>query len=158
MVSRTQTIILYRHQNALLDLNCAQRARSTNHSLGFSIVGGVDSPRGPMGVFVKTLFANGLAAHSGLIKKGDEIVNVNDIELYGKTQSQVLNIFKSVSKMDVTLAIRRSAPDCHRSTYCVGNVDMKLTDTIVDNTVFSLAKDSLIKARHELVFMMSLSS
>lgn len=98
--------------------------RARRPPLGFSIVGGRDSPRGPMGVFVKTVFAHGLAAESGALRRGDELLSVNGFPLAGTTHAEALHVFRLVGRADVVLHVRRAPhssveaahhPDCPRA-------------------------------------------
>lgn len=76
-------------------------------SLGFSVVGGRDSPRGDMGIFVRRVFAGGQADISRSLFQGDEITSLNGQILKGRTHQEVIELFKTVREGTVELEITR---------------------------------------------------
>ncbi|XP_051171214.1 uncharacterized protein LOC127288049 isoform X2 [Leptopilina boulardi] len=78
-----------------------------NKGLGFSIVGGTDSPRGSIGIYVKTVFSHGQAADMGTVKEGDEILSVNSKPLYGMTHAEAIAEFKNIKTGNIILLIGR---------------------------------------------------
>ena len=65
--------------------------------LGFSIIGGYASPNGNLPIYIKTVFERGAAARDGSLKRGDQLLAVNEHSLEGATHEQAVAILKSVS-------------------------------------------------------------
>jgi len=76
-------------------------------SLGFSIVGGRDSAKGSMGIFVKTVFPGGQAAEQDKLLAGDEILSVNDESLVGLSHAEAIAVFKRIKSGDVIINVVR---------------------------------------------------
>ena len=62
--------------------------------LGFSIVGGRGSPHGDLPIYVKTVFSEGAAAKDGRLRRGDQIVAVNDTSLSNMAHAEAVNVLK----------------------------------------------------------------
>ncbi|XP_043280116.1 uncharacterized protein [Venturia canescens] len=76
-------------------------------SLGFSVVGGRDSPRGEMGIFVRRVFPGGQADVTKSLFQGDEILSLNGKVLRGYTHQEVIELFKAVREGPVELDLAR---------------------------------------------------
>uniref|UniRef100_A0AAG5DLT5 PDZ domain-containing protein n=1 Tax=Anopheles atroparvus TaxID=41427 RepID=A0AAG5DLT5_ANOAO len=76
-------------------------------ALGFSIVGGKDSPKGSMGIYVKTIYPNGQAAEKGSLQAGDEILSVNGTAFQGLSHQEAINVFKAIKAGEVVILIGR---------------------------------------------------
>ena len=80
--------------------------------LGFSVVGGADSTRGSIGIFVKTIIPEGQAVH--ILSEGDQILTVNGQLLQGLRHSEAISVFKRIKAGVVKLQVRRPASDVTR--------------------------------------------
>ena len=76
--------------------------------LGFSVVGGADSAKGSLGIFVKTVMAEGQAALH--LCEGDQILSVNGQSLQGLSHSQAISVFKVIRSGQVSLQVVRRPP------------------------------------------------
>lgn len=76
-------------------------------SLGFTIVGGRDSPRGALGIFIKSILATGQAADDGRLQAGDEILAVNGNVCHDLSHEEAVKLFKGVKHGEVSLNICR---------------------------------------------------
>ncbi|XP_053614085.1 uncharacterized protein LOC128677345 [Plodia interpunctella] len=75
--------------------------------LGFTIVGGRDSPRGPLGIFIKSILPQGQAVDDGRLKAGDEVLAVNGQACHELAHVEALGLFKAVRAGSIELRICR---------------------------------------------------
>ncbi|XP_061173402.1 uncharacterized protein LOC133182573 [Saccostrea echinata] len=75
--------------------------------LGFTIVGGSDSERGSLGIYVRRILSHGLVAEEGSIKEGDEILKVNDQPMKGLSHKEAIQKFRQLKKGPVSITFCR---------------------------------------------------
>lgn len=78
-------------------------------SLGFGIVGGSDSPKGALGIYISSLIPGLQAFEDGRLKEGDEILAINGTSLHNFGHDQALQFFKDIKTGPVVLQISRRA-------------------------------------------------
>ena len=78
--------------------------RENNESLGFSIVGGVNSSRGHSPIYIRSIATNSIAGEDGRLRSGDEILSINGISVLSMSQREVVEVIKK-SSGHITLTI-----------------------------------------------------
>lgn len=92
------------------DLLTITLEKGASKKLGFSIVGGSDSNKGNMGIFVKDVMNGGQAAEEGTLRSGDEILAVNGQLMEGLPHGKALQIFKLAKPGQLILHVARRDP------------------------------------------------
>ncbi|KZC09971.1 PREDICTED: uncharacterized protein LOC107188091 [Dufourea novaeangliae] len=107
----TNTVSCSRRATSLsMDLLTITLEKGAAKKLGFSIVGGSDSNKGSMGIFVKDIMAGGQAAEDGTLKVGDEILAINGMSMDGLTHAKALQSFKAAKAGKMVLHVGRRDP------------------------------------------------
>ncbi|XP_029160164.1 uncharacterized protein LOC114932162 isoform X2 [Nylanderia fulva] len=105
-----ETRAVQRGSSLAMDLLTIILTKGAPKKLGFSIVGGVDSNKGRMGIFVKDIMPDGQAAEEGTLRAGDEILAINGSSLDGLTHAKALQMFKNAKAGNLILHVARRDP------------------------------------------------
>lgn len=105
-----ETPAVQRGSSLAMDLLTIVLTKGAPKKLGFSIVGGVDSNKGRMGIFVKDIMPDGQAAEEGTLRAGDEILAINGTSLDGLTHAKALQMFKNAKAGNLILHVARRDP------------------------------------------------
>jgi C-terminal processing protease CtpA/Prc len=97
-----------------MDLLTVTLEKGGTKRLGFTIVGGADSSKGRMGIFIKDILANGQAAEQGVLKAEDEVLAINGVPLEGMTHARALQVFKTAKRGKLVLHVGRRDPSHKR--------------------------------------------
>ena len=81
--------------------------KGSKKKLGFSIVGGSDSVKGNIGIFVNKIMSGGQAAEEGTLRVGDEIRSINGISMEGLTHASARDAFRAAKAGKMILHIGR---------------------------------------------------
>nr|CAD7206047.1 unnamed protein product [Timema douglasi] len=123
--------------------------RPGKKSLGFSVVGGQDSPKGSMGIFVKTVFQSGQAAEDGSLKEGDEILTVNGSSLQGLTHAEAITAFKNIKEGQVVLHVGRRDPQNKRTPST--KADLSVQFPVTSSQTHNLSEHSWVRNTSPIV-------
>lgn len=90
-------------------------------ALGFSVVGGRDSPRGALGIYVRRLFPGGQA--EGLLREGDQLISLNGEPFEGLSHAEAITAFKRVRQGELVLRVARRPPKNSQVSKSCCNLD-----------------------------------
>lgn len=118
-----ETPAVRRGSSLSIDLLTISLEKGAPKKLGFSIVGGVDSNKGRMGIFVKDIMLGGQAAEEGTLRVGDEILAINGASFDGLTHAKALQMFKCAKAGNLILHVARRDPTHKRLSRKPCNLD-----------------------------------
>lgn len=112
-----------RNQKSLLTVNTRKIGRKIElelvkapppHGLGFSITTRDNPAGGNCPIYIKNIIPKGAAIQDGRLKIGDRLLEVNDVEMTGKSQGEAVSVLRNVtagSKVRIVVSRQEDVPN-----------------------------------------------
>lgn len=109
-----------------------------NSGLGFNIVGGEDGE----GIFISFILAGGPADLSGELRRGDQILSVNGINLRSATHEEAAQTLKSTSQT-VTIVVQYRPEEYNRFEAKIHDLKQQISHPVTGTLLRTSQKRSL---------------
>ncbi|XP_066140900.1 disks large 1 tumor suppressor protein isoform X5 [Euwallacea fornicatus] len=114
----------------------------TNTGLGFNIVGGEDGE----GIFVSFILAGGPADLSGELKRGDQIISVNGVNLRNATHEEAAQALKGTSQT-VTMVVQYRPEEYNRFEAKINDLKQQMANPVSGGTLLRTSQKRSLYVR-----------
>uniref|UniRef100_A0A6Q2XAS1 Protein tyrosine phosphatase non-receptor type 13 n=1 Tax=Esox lucius TaxID=8010 RepID=A0A6Q2XAS1_ESOLU len=95
--------------------------KDVKYGLGFQIVGGENSGRVDLGTFISSITPGGPADVNGILKPGDRLISVNEVNLEGLSHQAAIEVLLSTPD-DITLVVSQPRERLYEGSHRVMNI------------------------------------
>merc|ERR1719220_3262638 len=101
--------------------------------LGFSLEGGKDSPYGDRPMTIKKIFTGGAADKNGILKVGDEILFVNNVDITRMTRLEAWNFMKKLNDGSQVVVVRQKLDPSTKTGHSHRDIPIVKTELVGDS-------------------------